>query len=157
MDDIQLEIQVTPWGWAWVLYTLVQLNIIMYADVTLPLTQVSNKLNVPTSHIFQWDKNCKSFQVYFWRNCATIMTVNFKNQISQEPISVPSVSSVLPNHNTVTNVDQICHWSTVSFSLVTNTEVALLPALSFHSCSGWLVWNHFPHSWKFIFVGISMI
>ena len=34
-------------------------------------------------------------------------------------IAVPSVILVLLLHNTVTNVDQICHWSAISFSLVT--------------------------------------
>ena len=31
---------------------------------------VSNKLNVPIfSRLFQWDKKCNSFQLYFSRNC----------------------------------------------------------------------------------------
>ena len=47
-------------------YTLVQWNVIMYANVTLPLTLVSNKLNIPfVSNLFQWNNNRNSFQVYF--------------------------------------------------------------------------------------------
>ena len=72
-------------------YMLVQWNVIMYADVTFPLTLVSNKLNVPFfSTLFQWDKNCNCFQMYFWRNCAKIVS-KFENHNSQEPISQPGL------------------------------------------------------------------
>ena len=97
---------------------------LMYENVMLPLTLVSNKLNVSFfSTLLQWDENCICFQMYIWRNCAQIVS-KFGNHNSQDltrtNITVQSWISVLRNHNTVTNVDQICRWSVISFPLVTH-------------------------------------
>ena len=77
------------------LYTLVQWNVIMYANVTLPLTLVSNKLNVPFfSALFQYDLSCNCFQVHIWRNHAKIVNKFSKlylTRLSQEPISRSSL------------------------------------------------------------------
>ena len=66
-------------------------DVIMCANVTLPVTLVSNKMNVPFfSTLFQWDKNCNCFQVYFGRNYAKIFSKFWKSyltRLSQEPIS----------------------------------------------------------------------
>ena len=71
--------------------TLEQWNVIMYADVTLPLTLVSNKLNVPFfSMLFQWDQNCNCFQVHFLRNYAKIVSKCWKSyltRLAHEPLS----------------------------------------------------------------------
>ena len=43
-------------------YMLVQWNVIVYANIMLPMTLVSDKLNVPFfSTLLQWDKNCNCF------------------------------------------------------------------------------------------------
>ena len=38
--------------------------------------------------------------------------------LTRTDIAVSSIISVLMHHNTVTNVDQICRWSVISFSLL---------------------------------------
>ena len=63
--------------------TLVQWNVIMHANVTLPLTLVSNKLNVLFSpRSFNGTKiNC--FQVYFWRYNAKIVSKLWKSHLTR--------------------------------------------------------------------------
>ena len=130
--------------------TLVQWNVIMYANVTFPLTLVSSKLNAPFfSTLFQWGKNWNCFQMYIWRNCAKIVC-DFFEIVTHKTLTrtnIPALSwiSVLQNHNyTVTNVDQICRWSAISLPLVTHTENTVLLAWSSDSCSGGFVWNQLP-------------
>ena len=92
-------------------------------------TLVSHKVNVPFFYrLSQWDKNCSCFEVYFWSYCAKIVS-KFLEIMSDKTLTridnpAPSEISDLLNHNTVTSVDQII-WSfnTISFSLVTRTEV----------------------------------
>ena len=73
------------------------------------------------------------------------LSVNFGNishkTLTRINILVPSVIWVLLHHDTVTNVDQICRWSAISFSLIAHTEVTVSPAWSSNSCCGWFVWN----------------
>ena len=92
---------------------LEQWNIMIHANITLPLTLLSNKLNVPFfSTLFQWDKKCNCFEVYFWRNNPKIVSKFWKSHLTSHKaltrtnVPVPSVISVLLNHKTVTNVDQ---------------------------------------------------
>ena len=77
------------------------------------------------------------------------LPVNFVNHISQDSNKNeylgPVVILVLLHHNTLTNVDQICRVSVISFSLETHKKVAVLAARSFDSYSGWFVWNQLPH------------
>ena len=61
------------------------------------------------------------------------LSVNFGNHISQDSHNQyhgPVRNYGLMHHNTVTNVDQICHYCAVSFSMVTHTEVTGSPAQS---------------------------
>ena len=103
--------------------------------VTLSLTLFSNKLNEPFfSMLFQWNKNCNCFQVYFWRNNAQIVRNFWKLHLTKTNILVPSVNSVLLNHNTVTNVDQILLLKFDIF-LIGNTHRSNTP--SSKSWSGW--------------------
>ena len=54
-----------------------------YSICKYHIALVSNKLNVPFfSMLFQWDKNCNCFQVYFWS--VLKLSVNFGNHISQD-------------------------------------------------------------------------
>ena len=77
------------------------------------------------------------------------LSVNFWNRNSQDSHKNQYPGPVLNfgfirNHNTVTNVDQICRWSAISLSLVAHTEDTVLPARSSDSCSGGFVWNQLP-------------
>ena len=63
------------------------------------------------------------------QNCHEILEIIFHKTHKRINIQVPSEISVLLHHNTVTNVDEICRCSAVSFSLVTHTEVAGSPAI----------------------------
>ena len=55
----------------------------MYANVTLPLALVSNKLNVPFSPCyFNGIKSATSFKCIF-EETMTKLSVNFRNRISQ--------------------------------------------------------------------------
>ena len=113
---------------------LIQWNIIslIYANVMLPLTLVSNKLNVQFfSTLFQWDKNCNCFQVYFWKNYAKIVSI-FWNHIShnshknQYPHLVCNFGFTEPKYSAQWQMlIKFCHWNAISFSLVTHTEVML--------------------------------
>ena len=108
-------------GRTWQSYTLVEWNVLMYVNVTLPLTLVSNKLNVPFfTTIFQRDKYCYCFSVHFLtklcQNCQKILEIISCKILTRTNIPVPSVILVLLHHNVVTNVDQIRRWSAISFS-----------------------------------------
>ena len=86
------------------------------------LTLVSNKLNTPFfSMLFQWVKKMELLlNVYLKR--VQKWLVNFRNvtRKSLTRTNIPAMSSilVLQNHNTVTNVHQICCWSAISLPLV---------------------------------------
>ena len=58
------------------------------------------------------------------------LSVNFGNHSSQDShknnLPARSGISVLRNHNTVTNLYQICCWSAISFPLVTHTDDTVL-------------------------------
>ena len=64
--------------------TLEQWNVIMYVNMTLPLTLVSNKLNVPFSpHYFNGIKIVTAFN-YIFEETMPNLSVNFGNHVSQD-------------------------------------------------------------------------
>ena len=66
------------------LHTLVQWNVIMYANVTLPSTLVSNKLIVPFSpRYFNGIKIVTAFK-YIFEETMPKLSVNFENHVSQD-------------------------------------------------------------------------
>ena len=109
--------------------TLVQCNVIvaMYSNVTLPLTLVSNKLNVPfLSTLSNGIKIVTAFKCILGETMPKL-SVNYVLQDpdshrNQYPGPVTCNFSFL-HHNTVTNVDQICSWSAMAFPLVTHTKL----------------------------------
>ena len=62
-------------------YTLVQWNVIIYANVTLPLTLVSNKLDVPFfSTLFQWENKIVTASKCLLEETVPKLSVNVKNR-----------------------------------------------------------------------------
>ena len=65
-------------------HTSVEWNVILYANVTLPLSLVSNKLNLPFfSTLFQWIKIVTASKCTFEETMPKL-SVNFGNHISQD-------------------------------------------------------------------------
>ena len=71
----------------------------MYAKVTLPLTLVSNELNVPFfSTLFQWDEKDVTVVKYIPEETVPQLSVNFGNRISQDSYTrtnIPAPSEIL--------------------------------------------------------------
>ena len=125
-------------------HTLIHWNVIVYANVRLPMTLVANKLNLSFySTLCEWDKSVNSFKCIFEEtvtNCQ--FWKSFLMGIMRTNVLGPLVNMVLLNHNTVTNVDQICCWSTIIIFLIGNTYN--LYHLHLFNLVGWLVWKWFP-------------
>ena len=97
--------------------------------------------------LFQWDKNWNCWTAFKYIFEETVPKLSLILEIVTHTnftrTNIPALSwiSVLRNHNTVTNVDQICRWSVIFLPLVTHTEDTVLPARSSDSCSSGFVWN----------------
>ena len=126
-----------------ILVQKIRYNVIIYANVTLPLTLVSRKLNV------QFFSPCYFNRIKTVTPCKCIfkeivpkLSVDFGNRISHKnQYSGPAcnLGFIAPQYN------DKC-WSDLplkgtSFSLVTNTKVTVSPTRSSDSCFGWFVWN----------------
>ena len=109
-----------------------------------------HKLNVPFSPCYFSGIRIVTASMCIFEETAKIVRKFWKSYLTRSNIQVPSVSLDLLHHNTVTNVDQICRWSAMSFSLVTHTEVTLSPARLADPCSGWFMFGTSYHVllWK---------
>ena len=85
--------------------------------------------------LFQWDKNCNCFQAFL-----KVVSKFGKSYLRRLNIPMLPVISVLLNHSAVTDVDQICRWSTMDFSLVTHTHRRYLPIWTIIRFMLGLVW-----------------
>ena len=96
---------------------------------------------------FNGIKNFNCFQMYIWRTVPKL-SVNFGNHnrktLTRIDLQARPGILVLQNHNTVTNVDQICRRSAISFPFIMHTEYTVLSARSSDSCSSGFVWNQSP-------------
>ena len=113
--------------------TLVQWNIMMYANVTFPLTLVSNNFS-PCS--FNGIKIGTAFKYIFeemCQNCQWILEIVTHKTLTRTNNPALSWILVLRNHNTVTS------WSYLLLkyhilTIVTHPEDTVLPAWSSDSC-----------------------
>ena len=145
----------TSWYWIFMIWrqhqnmntcdnTLVQWNVIMYANVTLPLTLVSNKQSILFSpRYFSGIKIVTVFTCIFEETMPQL-SVNFRNRISQNshknqyPGLVCNISFTAPQYGDKcwSNLFLKCH-----IILIGNTHRT--PVRSSNSCSGWFVWNQY--------------
>ena len=127
-------------------HSLVEWNVIMYLNVKLPLTLVSNKLNVLFfSTLFQWDKNVTLKCIF--EETMPKLSVNFGNHISQDshknqyPGTICNFGFTELQYSNISWSDFDSGMPYLSF-LIGNTHRS--NARSSDSRSGWFVWNQLP-------------
>ena len=128
---------------------LVKSNVIMYANVTLPLILVSNKLDAPyfsMLHQIQWDKNLNCFCLF--KEIVQKLTVNFGNCISQDSHKNQYHCLVLNFSFTEPQYSDKC-WSNFSlkchiFTIACTQRRYSSTCWSSNSCSNRFIWNQLP-------------